>query len=81
MQEFLITIRSFEQVRDFVNVATVQPFQVYVGNDRRCVNGKSFIGMFSLDFSMPVPVRVNCTQAQLDAFQAKIPQLHPQPRP
>ena len=60
MQEFSIEIHSFQEVRDFVSLATVQPFRVLVGNDRRRVNGKSFMGMFSLDYSEPLQVRVDC---------------------
>ncbi len=66
VHEFSIEIHSFQQVRDFVSLATVQPFRVLVGNDRRRVNGKSFMGMFSLDYSEPLMVRVDC---QDEAFQ------------
>ena len=69
MQEFSIEIHSFQEVRDFVSLATVQPFRVLVGNDRRRVNGKSFMGMFSLDLNAPVQVRADCTDEQYTRFQ------------
>lgn len=69
MKQFDICLHSFEDVQDFVELATVQPFRILVGNDRTRVNAKSFIGMFSLDFSAPVQVRADCTQEQCDRFK------------
>ena len=69
MQEFSIKIHSFQQVRDFVSLATVQPFCVLVGNDRRRVNGKSFMGMFSLDYREPLMVRVDCKGEEFQQFR------------
>ena len=47
MKQFDIQLRSFEDIQDFVEIATVQPFRIVVGNDRTRVNAKSFMGMFS----------------------------------
>ena len=69
MKQFDIELHSFEDVQDFVEVATVQPFRVVVGNDRTLVNAKSFMGMFSLDFSEPVHVRADCTEEECGRFQ------------
>lgn len=69
MQAFKISIHSFQEVRDFVSLATVQPFRVFVGNDRNRVNGKSFMGMFSLDFSEPVQVLVDCKGDEFQQFR------------
>ena len=66
MKEFNIAIRSFQEVQEFVGVATVQPFQVMVGNDVQLVNAKSFIGMVSLDYSRPLKVLCDC---DVDGFQ------------
>jgi len=69
MQEFDITIRSFEEVQDFVALATVQPFEISVGNTHQQVNAKSFMGMFSLDYSQPIHVRAQCSDADFDHFR------------
>ena len=66
MQEFNIAIHSFPEVRDFISLATVQPFEVFVGNERQTVNAKGFIGMVSLDFSRPLKVLCDCDS---DVFQ------------
>ena len=67
--EFDIVLRSLQQVQDFVALAMVQPFEVMVGNDRQSINGKDLMGMFSLDYSHPVRVRVRCTQEQFSSFR------------
>ena len=69
MKQFDIILHSFAEVQDFVEVATVQPFRVVVGNARTLVNAKSFMGMFSLDFSEPVHVRADCTEEECSRFK------------
>ena len=56
MKEFRVSIRSFADVREFVSLATVQPFRVLVGSEALRVNAKSFIGMVNLDFTRPLQV-------------------------
>lgn len=69
MHQFNISIRSFAQVREFVDLAMVQPFEVLVGNEKQQVNGKSFIGMFSLDYRRPLCVSVKCSDEAFHRFQ------------
>ena len=71
MQEFEMDIRSFRQVQDFVSLACEQPFDIRVGNDRQHINGKDLMGMFSLDFSRPLQVRMQATQEQGADFRQK----------
>ena len=71
MKQFDIVLRSFQDVHDFVEMATVQPFRILVGNDRTRVNAKSFMGMFSLDLDLPVQVRADCTEEECAQFKAK----------
>ena len=66
MQNFYIKLRSFQEVQEFISIATVQPFAVLVGNEAQQVNGKSFIGMVSLDYSRPLKVLCDCDG---DGFQ------------
>ena len=69
MKQFDIVLRSFQDVQDFVEMATVQPFRILVGNDRARVNAKSFMGMFSLDYNNPLQVRADCTEEECDSFK------------
>ena len=60
MQKFHISLRSVQDVQEFISLATVQPFAILVGNEAQQVNGKSFIGMVSLDHSRPLQVQADC---------------------
>ena len=71
MQEFNIAIHSFQQAQDFVRLAMGQPFEVFVGNERQRINGKDLMGMFCLDYSRPVQVRVNCSEEDFLRFRAE----------
>ncbi len=75
MHQFNITIQSFRQVQSFVALAMVQPFDVFVENEKQQVNGKSFIGMFSLDYKKPLFVRVNCSQEEFLRFRQETAQI------
>jgi phosphotransferase system HPr-like phosphotransfer protein len=72
VQQFDICLRSFAEVQDFVSLATVQPFQVMVGNDHQQVNAKSFMGMLSLDFSQPVQVKADCSSEVFNNFRQAV---------
>ena len=74
MREFHIVLRSLRQVQEFVAIAMVQPFDVLVGNERQHINGKDLMGMFSLDYSAPIPVRMKCTQEEFSSFCASASQ-------
>ena len=69
VKQFSIAIHSFNEIQDFVSLATVQPFQVLVGNEQHQINGKSFIGMMSLDYSHPVSVQVECDETAFSQFR------------
>ena len=62
MWEFHISIHSFQQVQDFVRLAADCPFDVMVGNEYQSINGKDLMGMFSLDYSRPLRVKMHCTE-------------------
>ena len=72
MQEFHIALHSFQEVQEFISLATVQPFPVLVGNEDQQVNGKSFIGMVSLDYSRPLLVQADCDSQAMQSFRKVI---------
>lgn len=67
--EFEINICSFQQVQDFVSLACEQTFDIRVGNDRQHINGKDLMGMFSLDFSRPLQVRIGTDNEAVRSFR------------
>ena len=72
MQNFHITLRSFQEVQEFITLATVQPFAVLVGNEAQQVNGKSFIGMVSLDYTRPLLVQADCDGQTWQNFRSLV---------
>ena len=72
MQKFNISLRSFQEVQEFISLATVQPFAITVGNDAQSVNGKSFIGMVSLDYSRPLQVMAECDYQAWQTFRSVV---------
>ena len=69
MRQFHINIRSFRQVRDFVALAMVQPFEVLIGNEKQMVNAKGYMGMLTLDYKRPLRVSVRCNDEEFGKFQ------------
>ena len=69
MKHFQIFLHSVAEVQDFVTLAMVQPFQVLVGKPNHCISGKNFMGMFSLDYSQPLDVQVDCDEDQFLLFR------------
>ena len=65
---FDVILSSVGDVRDFVALASVQPFQLTVGNDRQRVNGKSFMQIFCLDLRLPQQVQMDCTEEEFRRF-------------
>mgnify|MGYP003317896631 CR=1 FL=1 len=68
MREFHIMIRSLQDVKDFVALSSAQPFPVIVGSDSQNINGKDFMGMFSLDYRYPQRVQVRCSEEEFASF-------------
>jgi len=71
MQEFHIRLRSVRDVQDFVSIATSKPYSVTIRDDHNKINGKSFMEMFCLNFSAPLRVLADCTEAELEGFLAE----------
>ena len=54
-----IQFASLSDVQEFVGLATLQPYAVQVQDSERSVDAKSFMEMFTLDFSEPLDVTVS----------------------
>jgi len=71
MREFEIRLRSVQEVREFVDLATSKPFTVLVCDDHHQVNGKSFMEMFSLNFSNRLRVQSEGYDWEFEQFLAE----------
>ena len=75
MQEFDISVHSFDQVRDFVNLAKEQAFEIRVDNGKQQVNGKNNLGMFSMDCRLPLNVSAYGEDEECARFRQAMDQV------
>ena len=57
--EMNIMVRSFEDVRALVDLATAQPFRVWISDGRQTADAKSMMCIFSLDLCQPLTLRLD----------------------
>ena len=73
--EFFVLLTSVADVKAFVDAT--MPYDVDVLTGRYVVNGKSIMGLFSIDLSRPVMVRLAQAGPEADALkQALAHYLH-----
>ncbi len=59
MKSFNISLKSINDVKDFVNLANKYDFDIDLVSGRYVVDAKSIMGIFSLDLSKPIEVQVH----------------------
>ena len=69
--EFQVMLTSVSDVKDFVDAAAACPWEIDVRSNRYVVNGKSIMGLFSIDLSAPITVAVHGDGAEAEAFRAR----------
>ncbi len=72
MSEFQVALASIEEVRQFVNAASRSSCEVDVLSGRYVVDGKSIMGLFSLDLSHPVTIRLHGSAGEQEAFRQAV---------
>lgn len=60
MADVNILLSTIEDVKDFVRVVTQYDFDVDLISGRYAIDAKSIMGIFSLDLSKPITLRVHC---------------------
>ncbi len=70
--EFQVLLTSVADVKDFVDAAAGCPSEIDVCAKRYVVNGKSIMGLFSIDLSAPVTVVVHGDGAGERTFREKV---------
>ena len=68
MLEFAIRLGSVQDVQDFVALASTRPFTVTVRDEYNKVKADSFMELFCLNFSHPLRVVCDCSEAELEAL-------------
>jgi phosphocarrier protein HPr len=59
MKEFIVSLNSVDKVKRFVSVTAGFDTEIDVVSGRYVIDGKSFMGIFSMDLSKPLLVRVH----------------------
>ena len=68
-----ILLASVNDVKDFVSAATTANCDIDIAADRYVIDAKSIMGIFSLDLSKPLELRINSSDAnEVDAVRQKI---------
>ncbi len=65
-----VRLTSVLDIKEFVSIATVQPFDILVKDGEHCVNAKSFMEMCTLNFSRPLLIDAGSSEneARLSAL-------------
>ena len=66
--EMNIMVRSFEDVRALVDLATAQPFRVWISDGRQMADAKSLMYIFSLDLCRPLTLQLGCGEEGNEVF-------------
>lgn len=60
MLEKMIMLQSIEDVRTFVSIACEKDYDIELLSGKYIVNGKSIMGVFSLDLTQPIKMVAHC---------------------
>ena len=68
-----ILLASVNDDKDFVSAVTTANCDIDIAADRYVIDAKSIMGIFSLDLSKPLELRINSSDAnEVDAVRQKI---------
>lgn len=65
MKSFKVMLSSIVDVKNFVNITNMFEFDIDLVSGRYVVDGKSLMGIFSLDLSKPIIMRVYSEDTEL----------------
>lgn len=66
MQEVQISLKSINDVKQFVQTLTMFDGEFELISGKYIVDAKSILGLFSVDLSKPVTLRIEVTDSKLD---------------
>lgn len=68
MRSRKIKLVTIADVRDFVSINTMSEVDITLTSGRYVVDGKSILGIFSLDLMNPITISVDTDGAEADAY-------------
>ncbi len=66
MREVQILLKSIDDVKDFVQTITMFDGEFELLSGKYIVDAKSILGLFSVDLSKPVTLRIEANDAKID---------------
>lgn len=69
---FTVNLNAIESVKKFVKIANMIPVDVTVSEGKYTIDGKSIMGIFSLDLSKPVTVNVQSEYVECFDFDKEM---------
>ena len=72
MKTVKISLNSIDKVKSFVNDITKFDYDFDLVSGRYVIDAKSIMGLFSLDLSQPVQVKVHGSDADRAAFEQSV---------
>ena len=72
MKTFEVLLTSISDVKQFVNAACEQPFDIDIVSGRYIIDAKSIMGIFSVDLAKSIRVEVHGTTEDAANFQAAV---------
>lgn len=72
METFFVQLSSVADVKQFVDAATCMPFEIDVRSGRYLVNGKSIMGLLSVDLAGPIQIEVHGTSRQAQQLKDQV---------
>lgn len=71
MQEILIKVESFEDIRAVSDLAAVEHYEILLSDGQRTVNASSLMCIFSLNLECPLLLQLDCDRHQAETFRQK----------
>jgi len=75
MKEFNVLLNSINDVKQFVQLTTMQFVDIDIVSGRYVIDAKSIMGLFSVDLTKPVKVNVQGTEEEAANFYEQVKQF------
>lgn len=75
-KKFSIKLDTVELVKDFVTLTSRIDGDIVIKSDRWIINGKSIMGIFSLDLSKDLDCEIEASEEQVKIFEEGLKSLH-----
>ena len=69
MEELCIEIRSVADVLALVDLATAQPFRVWISDGRQSADARSMMHLLTLDLCKPLTLQCDCGEEATEAVR------------